>query len=468
MARWIVLLCVFVALVVAGVVGVSRIMSWQGWMASAGASTVDPSVFGAQQPSASSASPAAAPTPAPDPVAACLASALNAVPPTGTGTLTGEVIGLQSGAVLWDDGAAKPRIPASGEKLLTSLALVDTLGPDALATTYKTTVVAGADDKIVLVGGGDPLLASTTATATLGQPQTLADLAAATAKALLAAGRTSVSLGFDDTAFTGPDWQPTWDPGYVYDVTRISALWVDEGLTPLPATTPEGSGTRSQTPALSAAEVFASQLKADGVDVTAVDSSAAAAPSGAAVLASIDSLTLGDIIKHTLLISDNSVAEVLLRHLAIAKGLSGSFDDGAKALMDWLSANHLSQPDLTIVDGSGLSRQNAVPAATLAGAVAWATAKGGAAATVVSRLPVSGYSGTLTSRFLGADASGARGFVHAKTGSMDNVSSLTGYTVTAKGQWLAFSVIVNDGPVSQWTMQTWLDQVVATMTTSQC
>ena len=461
LVRWIILLCVTIALVVAGVVAVAAVADRQQWNVPPGAATVDPSVF---EPAPT---PTPSPAPAPDPSPDCLAAALGAVPQTGGGTLTGQVISLQSGNVLWDSGGSQPMIPASSEKLLTTMALITALGPDAMTTTYQTAVVAGAGNKIILVGGGDPYLASTASTATLGQPKTLDDLAGATAQALQAAGRASVSLGFDDTAFSGPDWHPSWDPKYATAVTHISALWVDAGMTPAPATTPEGRAVRSVTPAYDAAKLFASQLQGHGIQVTGVDTTGAAAPSGAPPLASIDSLPLRAIINDTVQASDNSAAEVLLRHLAIATGQPGTFDDGASAVTLWLSQVNLAKPGIRIVDGSGLSRQDNVTAATLAGVIAWADKQGGAAREVIAGLPVAAYSGTLGDRFQEPGASAARGFVHAKTGSLDGVASLTGYAVTTKGQQVAFSVIVNG--VSDYTsMRTWLDQVTAEMVISGC
>ena len=459
--RWIILLCVAIALVVAGVVAVAVVADRQQWNVPPGATTVDPLIF---EPTPS---PTPSSAPAPDPSPACLAAALGAVPQTGGGTLTGQAISLQSGNVLWDLSGSQPMIPASSEKLLTTMSLLTALGPDAMTTTYQTFVVAGAGNKIILVGGGDPYLASSALTVTLGQPKTLDDLAAATAQALQAAGRTSVSLGFDDTAFSGPDWHPSWDPKYATAVTHISALWVDEGMTPAPATTPEGRAIRSVTPAYDAAKLFASQLRAHGIQVTAVDTTGAAAPSGAPSLASIDSLPLRAIINDTLQASDNSAAEVLLRHLAIVTGRPGTFDDGAQAVLKWLNQVNLAKPGIRVVDGSGLSRQDNVTAATLAGVIAWANQQGGAPTEVIAGLPVAAYSGTLGDRFQEPGASGARGFVHAKTGSLDGVASLTGYAVTAKGQQVAFSVIVNG--VSDYTsMRTWLDQVAAELVVSGC
>ena len=452
--RWLVAAVVAFALVVTAIV--VGIGGHEGWMVPAGPSTIPPGLFG---PSATPS--VATTTPVADPAPACLAAALDAV---GTSGVIGQVRGLASGAVLWDQDSGRLAIPASNQKLLTTLALADA-APGGLATTYSTTVVSGPG-QIVLVGGGDPYLASTKDAARLGQPATLADLAAATATALQAAGRGSVSLGFDDTLFAGPSWLPSWTPGYHYEVPAISSLIVDEGLpSPDPASpSPAGAQMRSETPSLDAARVFASQLRARGVEVTAV--TPATAPPGADTLASIDSLPLGDIIGVTLLHSDNTAAEVLFRQLSRAAGGDGSFADAGRAVLDWLGRDGGAAPGQVVADGSGLSRDNLVSPAVLAGVItrAAATDRG---LEVLARLPVAAATGSLFDRFTDPAAAGGRGWVHAKTGTLAGVGSLTGYTVTTSGRLLAFSLMINDGR-GQTNQRNELDKVATAVTTATC
>ena len=56
-------------------------------------------------------------------------------------------------------------VPASTTKLLTGLAALEALGPDA---RFRTTVVQ-VDGRIVLVGGGDPALSQRTEVTEEGQ-----------------------------------------------------------------------------------------------------------------------------------------------------------------------------------------------------------------------------------------------------------------------------------------------------------
>jgi len=351
-------------------------------------------------------------------------------------------------------------------KVLTSLALADAMGPGALDATFTTAVVSSGSNRIVLVGGGDPYLASSSKTAKLGQPATLDDLAAKTAQALLAQGHAKVALDYDISAFSGPSWSSKWPALYDNEVTTVEALWADQGR--IPASNGKQPSVPSKTPAADAVKLFAQQLKAHGVTVTSVATKPTTAPGGAAVVASIESLPLREIIRHTLMISDNTAAEVLLRHVAIAKGKPGSFADGTAAVVSWLNGIGLDLPGLRIEDGSGLSRTNEVPASVLAGAVAWAGATDGPAREVLTLMPVASVSGSLLNRFQSSAASGGRGWVHAKTGTLSYVATLTGYTVTDQGQVLAFTFMIDDSPQSLATRTGWLDQLAATLTTAHC
>ena len=124
-------------------------------------------------------------------------------------------------------------VPASTTKLFTVAAALAAIDP---TTRFRTMVVsAGGSRRIVLTGGGDPLLARRTPPAGptvdgYPQPATLARLATATARALDRRGVSSVRLGLDATLFAGPAASPAWEPDYLYNVVSpITALWVDGG-----------------------------------------------------------------------------------------------------------------------------------------------------------------------------------------------------------------------------------------------
>ncbi len=108
-----------------------------------------------------------------------------------------------TGRVLLSAGGDALLTPASTTKLVTSVAALAVLGPNA---TFTTRVVHGATpDRIVIVGGGDPTLAVNQFPAEdYPQPATLANLAAETARALKSQGRTTVSVGYDTSLYSGP------------------------------------------------------------------------------------------------------------------------------------------------------------------------------------------------------------------------------------------------------------------------
>ena len=146
------------------------------------------------------------------PTASGLAAMLGAALPSAeTGPGVGiEVADAATGRVLYSDNADAPATPASTTKLVTAVAALAALGPDARFTT----TVRQAGGTIVLVGGGDPTLAvNGYPSADYPRPATLAQLAAGTARALRAQGRRSVRLGYDTSLFSGPDLAPGWTEG---------------------------------------------------------------------------------------------------------------------------------------------------------------------------------------------------------------------------------------------------------------
>lgn len=344
--------------------------------------------------------------------------------------------------------------PASTLKLLTSAAALAAFGPDH---RFTTRVVAGTGSQIVLVGGGDPYLRGA-ATTNYPARASIADLAEATATALKAAGRTSVTLAYDDSLFTGPGWNPAWPATYHGDATPTSALWVDEDVT---------GATHNQNPSGDAATAFVAQLSARGIAVTAT--AAGTAPSGATEIASVQSLPLDLIVEQLLLHSDNDATEVLFRQVAIAAGKSGSITDAQVAVPAKLAEIGLWRDGMKMDDGSGLSRGNLATPSVLALAIA----KGFADVryrSLVEGLPTAAADGTLHARFDDLPTEGAgRGAVRAKTGTLTGVHSLAGFTRTADGAVVAFAFIANDVPADgALAARDWLERTSSVVAACGC
>ncbi len=430
----------------------------QGWLADGGAATLDAEVIAALHPDperlgAGLIEPAREPAVEPvDPER--VQAAMAATPPEVSGSFAGAVADLTGGDLVYDLAASTPLVPASTMKVMNAVGILDALGP---GHRFTTTVVAPSADTIVLVGGGDPLLMSDADSyahaATIELP-TLVELAAETAQALQAQGITEVALGFDDSLFTGPAWHPDWDPADRQFAAPISALVVDE------AAGQPGTGS----PSAAAAKAFADKLVAAGITVTGEPTAAPGA--GGTQLAAIESAPVGLLVQEMLVYSNNFVAEMLLRQLGVAHGQPGSFTGGAAALTTTLTELGAWGDGQQIADGSGLSTSNRLTPAALVTALQLA-AETPELASVLSGMPVGCATGTLTNRFTDQRSEPARGQVRAKTGTLNEVSGLAGYTRTSDGAVLAFAFIGNDLPTDR-DVRGWFDHVGAALAGCDC
>jgi D-alanyl-D-alanine carboxypeptidase/D-alanyl-D-alanine-endopeptidase (penicillin-binding protein 4) len=358
-----------------------------------------------------------------------------------------------TGRVLLSKDGARLLTPASTAKLVTSVAALAVLGPNA---TFATRVVnGGTPDRIILVGGGDPTLAVNQFPAQdYPQPATLASLAAATARALKSQGRTMVSVGYDTSLYTGPGLAPGWPQSYIAtgNVTPIVSLEVDQGRlttagTPEDSDDPYNLRPRSADPAGVAAASFTALLAADGIHVTG-SPVAQAAPVHALGIASVSSPPLSAIVDQMLEESNNVIAENLARQVALATGQPASFSGAVAAVIRELRRLGV-KGGLRLVDGSGLSPQDAIAPATLVKVVEIATTDTRVRA-LLAGLPVAGFSGTLSggqSVFSGIGGA-ARGSVRAKTGNLGTVTALAGLVTDRSGTTLVFAFMADQIPAA--------------------
>jgi len=384
------------------------------------------------------------------PTARGLAAMLGAALPSAvTGAGLGiEVADAATGRVLYSDNADAPATPASTTKLVTAVASLAALGPDARFTT----AVRQAGGTVVLVGGGDPTLAVNEYPSTdYPRPATLAQLASGTARALRAQGRRSVRLGYDTALFSGPGLAAGWGAGDIAlgDVTPIVALEADQGrLTPGGALEddddPVNYRPRTYDPAGTTAAAFARLLSRYGITVTGTPEQTTA-PATAPVLASVSSPPLTAIVGQMLLESNNVIAEVLSRHVAIALGLPATFGGAAAADMAELRRLGVTTP-VSLVDGSGLSPDDQIAPETLVRLLAAAAGRPDLRGAVTG-LPVAGFTGTLSAGdsdfgVIGGIAGGAaRGMVRAKTGNLSTVAALAGLAYDRAGALLLFAIM---------------------------
>ncbi|MGB3762893.1 MAG: D-alanyl-D-alanine carboxypeptidase/D-alanyl-D-alanine-endopeptidase, partial [Ornithinimicrobium sp.] len=327
-------------------------------------------------------------------------------------------------------------------------------------TTFATRVVEGEEPaQVVLVAGGDQLLAtgSGSSTATAGRAG-LADLAADTASSLAERGvngpiDVAMDTTYADGSLVAPAWTDFWvDNGFAGRISML-ALEQDRALPYDPA---------PRDPALSAARAFERALVDAGVEVKTSGSEAierVEAPRGAdpgaesdqqpspgAVLAEVESAPLRDVLALALTTSDNAMVEQLARQAAVASGE----DTDQAAVNAWVLSTlddfyGVDTDGAVLADTSGLSDGTQLPMRLVADVlVSGASGRYPAFQSVLTGLPIAGYSGTLADRFGQDVASEGRGVVRAKTGSLPSVTSLAGTVTTADGRLLVFALSVND------------------------
>ncbi|MBK8056369.1 MAG: D-alanyl-D-alanine carboxypeptidase/D-alanyl-D-alanine-endopeptidase [Gemmatimonadetes bacterium] len=137
--------------------------------------------------------------------------------------------------------------------------------------------------------------------------------------------------------------------------------------------------------------------------------------------------------------SQNQIGEILLRTLGRARANVGSADSGARVVRDQLLAWGAARDGFIVRDGSGLSRHDVITPETIV-RVLDVMRRSPHFRLFYDALPVGGVDGTIANRMKGTPA---QGNVHAKTGTLDMVRSLSGYVTTADGRLLLFSVLAN-------------------------
>ncbi|WP_309648012.1 D-alanyl-D-alanine carboxypeptidase/D-alanyl-D-alanine-endopeptidase [Nocardioides sp.] len=356
-------------------------------------------------------------------------------------------------------------IPASTTKLVTASAALLALGPEHVFTTRVVASGPARRPQVVLVGGGDPYLASAPPAADDEPPYPpradVVDLARQTARVLRAQGARRVQLTYDASLFTGPADNPAWERDYVPDgvVSPISALWVDGGRDP------SGFG-RVADPALRAATVFADALRAAGVRVEG-EPVPGPASAGAQVLANVTSAPLGEIVEHLLQVSDNEATEVLLRHVGLSVADDASSIGGRRGVTRTLGAEGVDLTDTLLYDGSGLSRRNRMAPTTLVDVLRLATTRP-ELGPVLTGLPVAAFSGSLADRFTAGDPQG-RGRVRAKTGTLTGVASLAGIVTDAGGRPMLFVLMADRvAPIDGTDAEVALDGAAAALAACRC
>lgn len=406
------------------------------------------------------------------------------------------------GTVLYSRDEIDRLMPASNTKLLTSAAALEVLGSDH---RFSTSVLADGrqqgsvlDGDLYLQGKGDPTLR-------VRDLNTLAAKVAATGIDRVDGRLVADDTWFDDVRY-GEGW--SWDYEYDYYAAQTSALnlspdngftagnllvetrpgdqvgeparlttrpgtsYVDfdnqtetvaaGGSTDISAVREHGSNTivvegtiaadsdmveswaNVWEPAGYTADVFRRALERQGVEVDG-GIGYGSTPDDARPLADDESMRLEDMLVPFLKLSNNMIAEALVKEIGAQAAGDGSWSAGLEVAKDALTDLDVTPEQISYVDGSGLSRKDNVSAEQFTNLLVAATDQPWFDAWY-DALPVAGkpnvwVGGTLTERMRGTPAEGN---VHAKTGSLTGVTGLSGYVTDADGERLAFSILHNN------------------------
>lgn len=226
-----------------------------------------------------------------------------------------------------------------------------------------------------------------------------------------------------------------------------------------------GSITVSQ-PAKLFIELLRQRLQQKGIIVTGQNltvNTANYSPTEKVEIAKLQSPPLSIIAQKTLKPSQNLYTETLLWTLGEEAGNKSnpnltSQEKGIAVVKKFLQEIGVDSDSVIQWDGSGLSRHNLVTPSSIVKVYEY-MAKSRTSLAFGSALTIGGVDGTLRNRFKGTSAEAN---VRGKTGTIDQVSSLSGYVNSATGERFVFSVIVN-GVNSVGTRKKIIDDIVVAL-----
>ena len=242
---------------------------------------------------------------------------------------------------------------------------------------------------------------------------------------------------------------------------------------------PQGEGLAMEDSALFAAEAFKNMLEARGIEVdgnaralhtdnarlpvpppvdqpgaplTATSATALNTTPQRTVLASLDSHPLGEDLKVINKVSQNLHVEILMRQLGRERSLlpnsaaGGSIWGGTSVVRTFLANTvHIAPEEVVYNDGSGMTPHNLVTPHAFTQLLRYARTQPWGDA-YADTLPLAGVDGSLEHRFNNTPTMRR---VRAKTGTLTQVTALSGYASAINGEEYAFSVLVNGHNIAQ-------------------
>ncbi|UJA19173.1 hypothetical protein HJD18_02430 [Thermoleophilia bacterium SCSIO 60948] len=331
--------------------------------------------------------------------------------------------------LLFSDSSSRARILASNTKLFTTAAYLDRFGADReLATTLvQRGQRTGTDDQIlkgdlVIVGNGDPAFGTKSFAASRGLPLTsIADLARDAKRSGIKKVRGDVVA--DDSIFDRKRQSGDY-------LSPLSGLSFNSGYS--------SNGGYAGAPEREAAKRFVELLRKQGIRVTGkakrIGRKGASRGERIGKVSSPDGATLA---RATNTPSNNFFAEMLLKRVGASSGKQGTTGRGAS------KAEKIARKlgaGVRIADGSGLSRGNQASPKQVVKLLTGVRRRSEFGDEFFDSLAIAGRTGTLSDRMNSGPAAGR---CHAKTGTLSDVSALSGYCETGRDGLIAFSILMN-------------------------
>ncbi len=342
--------------------------------------------------------------------------------------------------------ASAQLVPASTNKLITAAVVLSTLDPTStLDTSLLGTKKGSTLAKGYVRTSGDPSFVTDTKPPARRPDylspthvRTLADFANKT----YAAGiRTITQLVIDNTWFELDSVEPGWSDDKA-DVGQIAALNVDEGFS--------GAELALDADDNGAAALLAS-FEAKGITVGGISFGATPeAVTSGPVISTTSSATVKDLVSDMLKTSDNVFAEQLLAAATRSKYGKVNKESRANLVNSTLDSLKIDRTGYVFVNGSGYSMDVRASCALQSSVIQKMNSLDIDLAQLSS---FAGHDGTLAKRFTNLDTE-----LHAKTGTLDGVTALTG----SLGDDLSFSFISN-GNFSEEGGKALQEKVVSTL-----
>jgi D-alanyl-D-alanine carboxypeptidase/D-alanyl-D-alanine-endopeptidase (penicillin-binding protein 4) len=421
------------------------------------------------------------------------------------GTAGVAVVELESGAVLASLSETLPLNPASNQKLLTAAAALKYLGGHyRYETGVYGAIERGRSSALVLRGHGDPSLGTAdlwrlaNALVQVGlarvdgdilvdqsrfddrfvppafeqQPNEWASFRAPVSAVALERNTVTLNVLPEQSGAPAKFW--FYPPGFVRQTGTVTTKPRGAGQSVLWSLKPEGTALRAELgghiaeglprlrfvrrvddPRKFAGYVFLHLLRTLGVTVTG--SVELGGHHEKRRLSFIESAPLAALLFRVGKNSDNFYAEMILKTLGAEKrGAPGSSESGAEVVRQLLLDLGLLAQGTRIANGSGLFDANRVSALQLARVLRAMNRDPAVKSEFLAQLAVGGVDGTLHSRFR---ARSAARMIRAKSGSLRDVVSLSGYVLGAHRP-VAFSMLVNNLPGKHAEVRAKIDELV--------